>query len=366
MARYMFVTWDGGGNRMPTIAIARALAQRGHDVRVLGHDAQADAFRGAGLRFTPYASAPGFVLDPRPAGLLRLFTDSGLADDTVAQLAANPVDVVIVDCMLLSVLDVLDRMEQRFAILEHTLHDFLASGARVLSALVWPRGVRVGGPRANAAPILAATVPGLRVPFPDHTELSAAPGAVVYTGAMTAAVAAHPTAPTVVLSLSTFRFPGLLASWQRVLDAVDGLDARVVATLGPALAPGEVRVPSGIEVHEWMPHEQLFPQASLVVGHGGHGTTLAALAHGVPVLALPLDPTSDQPRVARAVTAAGVGETLPRRSGPRAIRATIERMLADGALHTRAQRLGAAIRELDGPRRAADVLEMSASVARSR
>ncbi|WP_109211191.1 MULTISPECIES: nucleotide disphospho-sugar-binding domain-containing protein [Microbacterium] len=361
MARYMFVTWDGGGNRMPTIAVARALAERGHDVRVLGHDAQAAAFRAAGLRFTPYPSAPGFVLDPRPAGLLGLFTDRGLADDTVAQLAANPVDVVVVDCMLLSVLDVLDRMDQRFAILEHTLHDFLARGARALAVLVWPRGVRVSRPRSHAAPIVVASVPSLRVPFPAQPALSAAPGTVVYAGAMTPAVAAHPAQPTVVLSLSTFRFAGLVASWQRVLDAVDGLEAHVVATLGPALRAGEVRVPAGVEVHEWMPHEQVLPRASLVVGHGGHGTTLAALAHGVPVLALPLDATSDQPRIARAVTSAGVGETLPSRSGPHAIRATVERMLASSALHSRAERLGAAIRELDGPRRAADVLELSAS-----
>ena len=71
--------------------------------------------------------------------------------------------------------------------------------------------------------------------------------------------------------------------WQRVLDAVDGLDVPVEATLGPAVSADEVRVPGGVRVHEWMPHHELFPTASLVVSHGGHGTTLASLAHGVPV-----------------------------------------------------------------------------------
>lgn len=364
MARYMFVTWDGGGNRMPTIAVARALADRGHDVRVLGHDSQAGAYRAARLRFTAYPSAPGFALDPGASGLLRLATDHGLADDAVTQLTASPVDLVVVDCLLVSVIDVLDRMHRRFAVLEHTMHDFLVPGFRALEALVWTRGLRVARPRSHATPILVASVPRLRAPFPPQPPLSAGGGEVVYAGAMTPAVAARPGASSVVVSLSTFRFPELIPMWQRVLDAVDGLDVPVEATLGPAVSADEVRVPGGVRVHEWMPHHELFPTASLVVSHGGHGTTLASLAHGVPVLVLPLDATSDQPRMARAVTLAGVGETLPRRSGPTAIRATIERMQRDEALHRRAQALGAEIRRLDGPRRAAEVLELAASAAR--
>ncbi|GAA5099421.1 hypothetical protein GCM10025760_35520 [Microbacterium yannicii] len=364
MARYVFVTWDGGGNRMPTIAIARALVQRGHEVRVLGHDSQAAAYRAAGLRFTAFASAPGFVLDPRPAGMLRLFTDRGLADDTLSQLAADPADVVVVDCMLLAVADILDRMQQTFVLLEHTMHGFLAPGFRVLGPLAWPRDVRVGRPRKHAAPILVASVPGLTGPFPPPPELSAVRGAIVYAGAMTTAVAAAPTEPTVAVSLSTFRFTDLVATWRRVFAAVEGLDAHVVATLGPAMTAEEVAVPAGVEVHQWMPHEEVFPRASLVVGHGGHGTTLASLAHGVPVLILPLDATSDQPRMGRAAARACVGVTMSRRSEPALIRRAIEDALADDRMHARAKRLGEAIRTWDGPGRAADVLELSASVAR--
>ncbi|GAA5198315.1 glycosyltransferase [Microbacterium jejuense] len=361
MARYVFVTWDGGGNRMPTIAIARALQQRGHDVRVLGHDSQADDYRGAGLEFTAYASAPGFVLESGPRGLMRLVFDRGMADDTVALLVEHPADVVVVDCLLVSVLDTLDRMGRRYAVLEHTLHNFLASGMRALGTIGWARGVRVGAARAHAMPIVVASVPGLVAPFAPQPALSAHPGTVVYAGAMSTAVAAHPTEPTVVLSLSTFRFPDLVATWQRVLDAADTLDAHVVATLGPAVSQAELRIPPGIDVRDWMPHHELFPSASLVVGHGGHGTTLAALAHGVPVLALPLDGASDQPRVGRAITRAGVGTTMSRRSDPDAIRAAILALLADRVVHERAQRLGEAVRALDGPARAAEVLEISAA-----
>jgi UDP:flavonoid glycosyltransferase YjiC (YdhE family) len=108
----------------------------------------------------------------------------------------------------------------------------------------------------------------------------------------------------------------------------------------------------------------LFPQASLLVGHGGHGTTLAALAHGVPVLVLPLDRTSDQPRIARAVARAGAGAKMSRRTDAATIRRAITRTLADHAMRDRARRLGDAIRTLDGPGRAADVLELSAAAGR--
>ncbi|MDR7189861.1 UDP:flavonoid glycosyltransferase YjiC (YdhE family) [Microbacterium sp. BE35] len=117
-------------------------------------------------------------------------------------------------------------------------------------------------------------------------------------------------------------------------------------------------------MHEWMPHDELFPEASLVVGHGGHGTTLAALAHGIPVRTLPLEPTSAQPRIGRAVARAGVGATMSRRTEPAAIRRAIRRTLADDRTGGRAQRLGVAIRAFDGPRRAADVLELSAVAPR--
>jgi UDP:flavonoid glycosyltransferase YjiC (YdhE family) len=297
--------------------------------------------------------------------MLRLFTDRGLADDTLSQLAAEPADVVVVDCMLFAVLDVLDRMEQRFAVLEHTMHDFLVPGFRALGAMVWPRGLRVGRPRVHAAPIVVASVPGLTTPFPPQPEVSASPGAVVYAGAMIRARAdAAPTEPTVVVSLSTFRFADLAETWRRVLAAVDGLDARVVATLGPAMSPGEVAAPPGVEMHEWMPHDELLPRASLLVGHGGHGTTLAALAHGVPVLTLPLDGTSDQPRMGRAVARAGVGVTMSRRAAPAEMHRAISTALGNRAMRDRARLLGEAIRGLDGPARAADALELSAAASR--
>ena len=96
--------------------------------------------------------------------------------------------------------------------------------------------------------------------------------------------------PTVLVSLSTFGYAGMTERLQQVVDACAGLPARVVVTTGPHIDPASLRAPGGVEVHRFVPHDELMPGASVLVGHGGHGTTMTALAHDVPVVVLPLDP----------------------------------------------------------------------------
>ena len=48
-------------------------------------------------------------------------------------------------------------------------------------------------------------------------------------------------------------------------------------------------------------------RSTLLVGHGGHGTTMQALAHDLPVLVLPMDDKTDQPLVGRSIERAGAG-----------------------------------------------------------
>ena len=49
MSSILFVTWDGGGNVPPAIALARELDGRGHQVRFLGHASQVAALTAAGF-----------------------------------------------------------------------------------------------------------------------------------------------------------------------------------------------------------------------------------------------------------------------------------------------------------------------------
>jgi UDP:flavonoid glycosyltransferase YjiC (YdhE family) len=351
MSTILFATWDGGGNVPPALGIAAELAARGHDVRFLGHRGQADRFATAGLDFAAYGSAADFSATAGPSlpQLLANFADQVKGRDVLAELAARPADLVVVDCYLFGVMKALGTAGTPYVVLEHSLDgNFRRDLSGPLAMLLRMRGVH---PRKVVEAGRAVLVPTL-------AELDADAGPeVVHTGAVVDGTPARADEPTLLVSLSTVRFKGLVDTWQRVLDAVDGLPVRVIATTGPAVDPAELRIPAGVEVHRWLPHAEVMPHVSAVVGHGGHGTTMAALAHGLPLLVLPVESRTDQPFIGRTVERVGAGRTLSRRSSPTRIRAALEELLADGPHRAAATRLGEQIRADDGRRRGAQLLE---------
>ena len=105
------------------------------------------------------------------------------------------------------------------------------------------------------------------------------------------------------------RLPEAIATYRCALDAVAGLPARVLLTVGrttdvSTLGP----VPQNTRVEQWVPQDAVLGKAALVVCHGGSGTTFGALAAGVPVVICPL--FADQPHNGRAVAKAGAGVVL--------------------------------------------------------
>ena len=163
-----------------------------------------------------------------------------------------------------------------------------------------------------------------------------------------------------MVSLSTTWFPGQTETYQRIVTALGSLPVRGVVTLGGLAPERELVVPSNVEVREFARHDELLPHASLVIGHGGHSTTFRALAHGVPVLAMPMHPMIDQPMIADALVRAGVGMRLSRKAGTDRIAAATTALLADDELRARAARLGEGIRSTDAAASAADALEQVA------
>jgi UDP:flavonoid glycosyltransferase YjiC (YdhE family) len=96
------------------------------------------------------------------------------------------------------------------------------------------------------------------------------------------------------------------ALYASALEAGAELPARVLVTVGnetdvEALGPA----PPNVRVERWVSQADVLAQAEAVVGHGGSGTTLGALAAGVPQVVVPL--FADQPENARRVAAVGAG-----------------------------------------------------------
>jgi UDP:flavonoid glycosyltransferase YjiC (YdhE family) len=82
-------------------------------------------------------------------------------------------------------------------------------------------------------------------------------------------------------------------------------------------------------VHQYLPHDDIMPSASLVIGHGGHSTTMRALAHGIPLLILPMHRILDQPMIGKAVAAVGAGRVLPKTASAEEIRSAVKLLLQD-------------------------------------
>lgn len=350
MSDYLFVTWDGGGNLTPAIRIAVELRRRGHRVRFRGHASQQEAVTTAGLDFRTYPTAKSFsALEPlSPIAMLATLADRRMAEDILAELEADPADVVVVDCFLVAAMRALRRSGREYAVLVHCLESSMRKMARgPLGLVLRARGFRT-------IELVEAARPAFVTAHPD-LELDDA--VLTHVGPVVTGLPAAPVEPTVLISLSTVRFKHLHTTWQRVLDAVGGLPARVVATTGPAVDIDSLRIPASVELHHYLPHEEILPLASLAVSHGGNGTTMAALAHGVPVLILPVDSDTDQPFVGKQIERAGAGRSIKRTAPPVTIRAAIEELLADGPHRAQAAHLGHRIRELDGQNRAADLLE---------
>ena len=352
MAEILFVTWDGGGNVPPAVGIAEELRSRGHHVRFMGHQTQSASFAEKDLEFRAFPTARPFesLRPASPLAILATFGDRAMGSDVVAELAAHPADVVVVDTLLFGVMDALRRAGRTYVALEHSFDVCWRRLARgPMGVMLRLRGMRALDLIDGGRPLMAATIPDLDRAAPN----------VVHTGAVVTGVPAQPARPTVLLSLSTFAFKGLQPTWQRALDAVAPLDARVIATTGPAVDASRLTVPPNVELHAWLPHAEVMPEASVVVGHGGHATTLQALAHDLPLLVLPMDPMTDQPYIGKAIEQAGAGRTMSRKSSPERIRAAIQELLADGPHRAAAARLGAKVRAMPGATLGADLVETS-------
>ncbi len=165
--------------------------------------------------------------------------------------------------------------------------------------------------------------------------------------------------PLVLVSFST-TFQAQAAQVRRCVGALSTLPVRAIVTLGPALRTDAVPPAPNVVVLESASHDEIVPRCSLVICHGGHGTVIRPLMHGVPVICMPMG--RDQPENAARIAARGAGLTLRAGSGKRRIRRAVARVLGDPGYAAAARRLGAAIaRETDGGRTAADLIQGATS-----
>lgn len=363
--RVLFVTFAAGGNLPPALGIAQRVLANGGEALLLGDAGQAAASEAAGVPHTPHSTAVPFAPLERtsiPRGIVRLTRTTcgpAVADDLLRVAADRRPDVVVVDCMLLAALAASIRAGYPTVTLVHSFPSYFAQAygrgpiGLVATACGQPPARRWRAAQASIATALPSLEgSGARSPF----------AALHLVGPVTPAVAQSSRAssprrrPRVLISLSTIWYPGQDRTLQKLLDAVDGLDLDVVMTTGHAIDPAALRAPANAEVVRYVDHDALLHTVDAVVGHGGHGTAMRALAHDLPMLVVPSFSMTDQPEVGRRIAAAGAGSTLPPSASATRLRETIAWIARPGPHRVAAARLGRELRALDPAGAAVEVL----------
>lgn len=163
--------------------------------------------------------------------------------------------------------------------------------------------------------------------------------------------------PPLVFSLGSTAVHANLGFLQQSVQAALQLQQRAVLLTGSPQMRARLpaKLPPGIHCVDYTPHATLFPRASVVVHHGGAGTSAEGLFAGVPALVVPHG--FDQHDNAARLQRLGVADSLPatRYRADRA--ATRLRALQAAPCKARAQALATIVDAEAGAQRAADVVE---------
>ena len=158
------------------------------------------------------------------------------------------------------------------------------------------------------------------------------------------------------------------ALYRALIDALAPLPLRLLVTVGEPRDLSELGpLPRNVRVEHWVPQDDVAPHAAAIVCHGGHGSTLGALAHGVPLVVVPLF-SVDQVANGAAVARAGAGVTLdgdirsrraldPPGASLDGLAPAVSRLLAGGGHRAAPQGIAEAMRGLPPAEAAVGVLE---------
>ena len=143
----------------------------------------------------------------------------------------------------------------------------------------------------------------------------------------------------------------------RVLAGLRELPINVVVTLGRNLDAEVVgRQPENVHVERYIPQSSVLPSCDLMINHGGSGSVIGALAHGVPMVVLPMG--ADQPLNAARCEELGVGIVLHAfRATPDSVADAVTTALDDPAFRVAAERIRDEIAVLPGAEAAGPLLE---------
>ncbi len=407
---YLFTTWEGGGNVPPVLGVAQRLVARGHRVRILAEPCLQEPIRAIGAEFIPFQKH--FVRTDRTqdiiqdwnAGPMNLATFDNVivgpamdvAAETTAALKKVPTDVVVADLMMIGSLIAAEALGVPRVALFH-MPEYLPGPNRPPGGFgLNPKAGALGRLRDRTMSWLFNGVTGkfltqintvraqyglspvqafmdlyhqaeLRLIQTSEAfdfPITPAPANVRYVGPILddpdwsgkewLRLPNEGTKPLIVISLSS-TFQNQRQTLENAIAAAGRLPVNGLVTLGPSMAKEMFHAPENVSIVPSCPHSKLFPKASVVVTHAGHGTIMRALASGVPLVCLPMG--RDQTDNAARIAYHGAGIKLSAKAKSHHIAEAIEQVLYDPMYAKNARRLGETILADVEANRAVDELE---------
>lgn len=351
-ANVLLVTWDGAGNLPPERSLVRTLVARGHTVRALAHDSLREALEEDGVEHLAVRGLRHYdSKEPMPAAEEMPFVVEHIfhARAFGAALSAT-VERVRPDLLLVDIC------------LSYALVAAVHSGLPTVALCHFPYQLIVGPfaplfeSRWSETNAYAAEL-GIE-PFRSHQALIEASSLVLVASYrpfdpidMTAANVMHvgpcrlarggestwrrrsTARPLVLVALSTSQ-QNQLPLLQRLCDALGAMEVEALVTTGPAIAPELLQAAENTSVVRFASHDAVLGSADLLITHAGHGTVMAGVTYGVPMLCLPMG--RDQPMIAERVAQLGLGSVISPEAPHGEIHQAATAMLADLGTRKRA------------------------------
>jgi UDP:flavonoid glycosyltransferase YjiC (YdhE family) len=384
MGRMLFTFAGGTGHFLPLVPLARAAEQAGHLVAFGGQAGMLSVIEEAG--FSSFDTGGRTLLaNSERTPLLELDMEreiravrEGYARRTARERAATVLqlceawrpDVLVCDEMDFGALVAAERAGAPYATVV-----CIGSGS-----FVWPEliteplnelRVTHGLPRdpelvmLRRYLVLAPFPPSFRdpanpLPPTGHTIRSVL--ADVTAGEVEPAWVAELTArPIVYFTLGTIFNLESGDLFERVLAGLSELPVSIIVTVGRELEPQALGPqPANVRIERYVPQSLLLPHCELVVSHAGSGSVVGALAHGLPMVLLPIG--ADQPLNAARCQALHVARILnPLQATAADVSEAVSNVLSDPSYRRNAQRLKAEIEASPGPEQALHLLERLAA-----
>ena len=392
--RFLIVTIEGGGNIPPVLHTIRTLQEKGHSVYLLSEPWFKELAESNGASFIPFREY--FTKTERKKDILEDWKDKNnsfkimfgtariVVNETIEAIRKYQINAVIADLLIPGALIAAEIMNIPRAML-FQMPEYLPGPNRPPGGLgLLPLDNIFGRLRNKLLArifhiVFDKYLPDINtlrkefglLPFKHLTELFhtadlriiqtsksfdfpivPAPGNVWYSGPILDDpdwASEHPTQwtkedtrPLVVIAFSS-TFQNQKQVIQNCIYALSKLEVQGLVTLGPAMESEIFDIPSrNVKVTANAVHALIFPEASCVITHAGHGTVMRALVNGIPLLCLPMG--RDQGDNAAKVVYHGAGIKLSKGASSTVIRKAVTKILSNPSYRLNAEIIGTKIK----------------------